>query len=458
MSFASQDKQTIVAQCSPKGSGAIGLIRISGAHAISIADEIAQLSSSKKLAELSSHTIHYGKVKNAQGQTIDAVLFLLMKAPKTFTGHDTVEITCHNNPFVLEAIITRAIEAGARLAHAGEFTKRAVINKKIDLIQAEAINDLIHANSQEALKRSLAQLEGTLSHHIQNLEKKLVKALALSEASFEFIDEEHMEFGSQITELVSAVMTEIAQLKSSFAQQKQIRDGIRIALIGSVNAGKSSLFNALVGSERAIVTSQAGTTRDVIEAGLYKDGLYWTLIDTAGLRQTMDTIEAAGIERSYKEAHKADIVLLIVDGSRPLSAAEQKIYTTLHDRYAKKIISIISKADMPQVESMINQNSVSVSALQPNSIIPLNQMIASKIADLLSTNGSAHLLTTRQYGLLLSLEQGLMALIDHLKGPVAYELISHQLQQALSEFAELTGKSVSEQGMDAVFREFCVGK
>jgi tRNA modification GTPase len=458
MSLHIQDEQTIVAQCSPNGVGAIGLIRISGVDAIQITDAISAFPGSKKLSDQSSHTIHYGKVVDLQGASIDAVLFLLMRAPKTFTGQDTVEITCHNNPFILETIIARAIEAGARLAHAGEFSKRAVINKKIDLIQAEAIKDLIHANSQEGIKRSLAQLEGTLSHDIHNLEQKLVKALALSEASFEFIDEESMEFGSQIKNIITGVTDQIAQLRKSFAQQKQIREGVRIALIGSVNAGKSSLFNTLIGSDRAIVTNQAGTTRDVIEAGLYKDGLYWTLIDTAGLRQTEDTIEAAGIERSYKEAQKADIVLLVIDGTAQLRTAEKEVYKNLLEQYESKIITIQSKSDMPGINQNLTTDYLKVSAYQPESISKLDHMLKAKVSKLFAQDGSAHLLTTRQHSLLLALDQKLGTILPLLEGLIEYELVSHHLQEALSGLAELTGKSISEQGMDTVFREFCVGK
>lgn len=458
MSLHMHDEQTIVALCSPKGSGAIALIRISGKNAIQIADAISKFSGSKQLSDHPTHTIHYGKVIDSRGATIDAVLFLLMHGPKTFTGQDTVEITCHNNPFLIESITTQAIQAGARLAQAGEFTKRAVVNKKIDLIQAEAINDLIHANSQEGIKRSLAQIEGTLSHHINEIEQELVKALALSEASFEFIDEESLEFGIQIKKMITTVIANIAKLQQSFAQQKQIREGVRIAFIGSVNAGKSSLFNSIIGSDRAIVTSQAGTTRDVIESGLYEHGLYWTLIDTAGLRQTNDTIESAGIERSYKEAHKADVVLLIVDGSRELTSQELEVYNRLIQDYDSKIILVRSKSDFPQKARKLPSEQVSISCNQPDSVQNLKKIIQGKIANLFKTEGSAHLLTNRQHGLLLALEQKLTQIIPLLEGDLAYELISHHLQDALSELTELTGKSVSEQGMDAIFREFCVGK
>ncbi len=458
MSLLMQDEQTIVAQCSPKGSGAIGLIRITGIDAIHLANAISNLADGKKLSEHQTHTIHYGKIIDQEGNPIDTVLFLLMHGPKTFTGQDTVEITCHNNPFIIESIITQAIAAGARLAQAGEFTKRAVLNKKIDLIQAEAINDLIHAHSQEALKRSLSQLAGTLSHHIHEIEKQLIKALALSEASFEFIDEEALEFGSQIKDIISSVCTKINMIQQSQAQQKQIREGIRIALIGSVNAGKSSLFNSIIGTQRAIVTNQAGTTRDVIEAGLYKEGLYWTLIDTAGLRQTDNIIEIAGIERSYKEAQKADIILLVVDRSRKLTTQETEIYENLLKQYSSKTILLYNKSDLPQKAPNLTTAYLPVSSNQSDTIAKLKKELQSKIDVLFKTEGSAYLLTQRQHTLLQGLERKLAQIIPLLEGELAYELISHHLQAALSELAELTGKTISERGMDAVFREFCVGK
>ena len=319
--FHSPLNETIIAQCTPQGTGAIALLRLSGDNTFAIADAISKLPGNKIISALPTHTIHYGWVVDKNGAHIDQVLFLLMRAPHTFTGDDTVEITCHNNPFIIQNITQAALAAGARLAQEGEFSRRAVSNNKIDIIQAEAINDLIHANTQLTLKQSLSQLEGSFSHWVVSIEKQLIKALALSDASFEFLDEENMEFSTQIKEIIDAVLTTITNLKNTFNQQQQIRNGIRIAIIGSVNAGKSSLFNALLNQERAIVTNIAGTTRDAIEAGLYKNGNYWTLIDTAGLRTTDDIVEQLGISRSHEEAHKADIILLVFDGSQQLSDA-----------------------------------------------------------------------------------------------------------------------------------------
>lgn len=457
--FAHHDDQTIIAQCTPSGSGALALIRISGADALIIATNISSLSSGKKIIDVPTHTIHYGQIITENKQTIDNVLFLVMHAPKTFTGEHTVEITCHNNPFIIEQIIQQAIAYGARIAQQGEFTKRAVLHDKIDLVQAESINELIHANTQLALKKSLAQLDGSFSQWLANIEKQLTKALALSEASFEFIDEEELEFGNQIKEIIHSTQATIAQLKKTFNQQQHIRQGIRIAIIGSVNAGKSSLFNALLGKDRAIVTDIAGTTRDVIEAGLYRHGNYWTLIDTAGLRQTQDTIEQQGIKRSFQEAQQADIILLVLDNSRTLSSEEARVYQELLTQYAHKIIMVLSKVDLPSApQSIPMAQTVACSNTQQKGINNLDEQIQAKINTLFDAMESPFLLNQRQYGLLLGLEQQLAAITPLLDHNVQYELISHHLQGALAHMAELTGKSISEAGMDAVFREFCVGK
>lgn len=456
----SQEDQTIIAQCTPQGSGAIALLRLSGSDAIRIADAMGRLASGKKLNALSSHTIHFGHIVDASGHKIDQVMFLLMHGPRTFTGQNTVEITCHNNQALIEQIIGCAIEQGARIAQHGEFTRRAVEHGKIDLMQAEAINELIHAQTELALKKSLAQLEGTLSGTITEIEKELIKALAFSEASFEFIDEEHLEFGDRIKEIIQNTHHIIEQALSSFNQQQHIREGIRIALIGSVNAGKSSLFNALLGKNRAIVTNIAGTTRDSIEAGIYRNGNHCTLVDTAGLRQTDDIIEQEGIKRSFEQAHKADIVLLIFDTAREMLEAEYDVYKQLLNQYQEKVIVVGNKADQPlhSHAHLYNTADVKVSAKDAASLVPLELAMQEKIKQLFKQCDSPFLLSKRQFNLLTGLHHKLTEIAPMLDKPIQYELVSYHLQDALTLLSELTGKSISEQGMDAVFREFCVGK
>ena len=511
-------EQSIIALSTPPGKGAIALLRLSGDNAIAIADRLSKLSGNKKLFDQASHTINYGWIINSAGETIDQVLFLIMKGPHTFTGQNTVEITCHNNPFIIESIIQQAIKQGARQAQPGEFTRRAFENNKLDLIQAEAINELLCAQTETALKKSLAQLKGSLSHWIKQIERELLKSLAWSEASFEFLDDEG-DFGQQIKQQLQNVLETIAQVKKTFDVQQQIREGFRIALIGSVNAGKSSLFNHLLQQERSIVTDIAGTTRDSVEAGLYRNGNHWTLIDTAGLRKTKNIVEKAGIKRSFDEAHKADIIILTIDSSRALSSEENALYQELFDQYEHKIILVFTKTDILDPNSPLpsfgitpsasleiagdynspTQNTYKNSSSPPTSsshetyknlnspltssarkasvsrsqseIAPikissitgancdlLEKTIEKRIAHLLAQSDAPFLVNKRQFNLLLHIEQKLETIATLLVGDIQYEIVSHHLREALEEVSQLTGKSINEAAMDMVFKEFCVGK
>ena len=458
----SVDQETIIAQCTPQGSGALALLRMSGDDALAIASKMSTLASGIPLHAVHSHTVHYGWVHDQKKSEIDQVLFIVMHGPRTFTGQDVVEITCHNNPFLIEAVIQQAISHGARLAQEGEFTKRAFMHGKIDLLQAEALNELINANTQASLKQALAQLEGSFSHWITQLEKELIKNLAFSDASFEFSDEE-MEFGTQITTSIQKVLSDLAIIKQTFNQQQQIRQGIKIALIGSVNAGKSSLFNALLQQNRAIVTNIAGTTRDAIEAGVYEDGFYLTFIDTAGLRETNDLIEQEGIKRSFHEAHAADIILLVFDRSRQLTQQEYEIYQKIAQQHAQKIIFIANKCDLPNnIQKDLFSGSYSFLEISTNNQETIKQIkitLKKKIADLFAHLESPFLLNQRQFNVLLTLEKKLLALLPLLQQKtIDYEIISYHLKEALEQLTTLSGKTISEQGMDAIFREFCIGK
>jgi len=460
ISLLHQDEETIVAQCTPKGSGALSIIRMSGKDAICIADKISKLQSSRKLSNKKTHTIHFGYVVGKGSRRIDQVLFLLMHGPKTFTGQDTVEITCHNNPFIIENIINEAIANGARLAQNGEFTKRAFLHGKIDIIQAEAINELIHSQTQMALKSSLSQLEGSLSSEITSIETDLLKALSLSEASFEFIEDEDIEFGTQIKKIIEKTIEQIKTLKKTYNQQQQIREGIRIAIVGSVNTGKSSLFNTLLQQKRAIVTDIAGTTRDVIEAGIYKDGNYITLVDTAGIRETDNKIEKEGIERSFDESKKADIIILVYDNARKLQPKEKKAYETIIKNYGKKIIVVANKSDIPENkdDSFKTYKPINISSLQKTNIDTLEKKIDEKIKQLFAHIESPFLLNQRQYNLLTGLKNKLDEIIPLLATSIDYEIVSYHLNDALSFLSEFSGKTITKKSIDLIFKDFCIGK
>lgn len=477
------DQQAIVALCTPRGSGAIGLIRISGINAIAVADALAQLSSGSSLSKALSHTIHHGHVidqrimSNQPGRIVDEVLFLLMKGPKTFTGQDTIEITCHNNPYIIEQIINLAIQHGARSARAGEFTKRAFLQGKVDLVQAESINELIGAQTERALRQSLAQLRGSLSESFLELQKEVVSLLGYVEASFEFLDEEQrdLDFDYAIRQRTADILDKVRALKAHFSQQKQIKEGIRVAILGLVNAGKSTLFNALLKQERAIVTPIAGTTRDSIETGLYRKGNFLLFIDTAGIRDTQDVIEQKGIQRSFNEALAADIILLVFDAARDLTPEQQQQYDDLITLHGNKIIIVINKVDevhddplgqgsrlrslsSPESHASDDIKTVLVSAKNQTGIDSLEQAIEDKTQQLFAQNSSPFLLNQRQFKLLTEIETYLEFIANSYSGGIHYELVAYQLKDLLEKISELTGKNVTEQVLDMVFSEFCVGK
>jgi len=451
-----RDEETIIAQCTPSGSGAIALLRISGKKSFPIAQELSDFPSKKNLSEQKTHTIHYGLVLDRNKTTIDHVLFLLMRAPQTFTGEDTVEITCHNQSLIIEAILSEAIHHGARLAQRGEFTKRAFLNKKIDLSQAEAINELIHAHTEQALKKSLSQLEGSFSNWLTKIEEDLLQAYALCEASFEFIEDEDINFDEQIKNIIQTALKKIIELESQYQHQKNIKEGFRIALVGSVNAGKSSLFNTLIKSNRAIVTEVAGTTRDVIETGLYKNQTYITFVDTAGLRETKEKIEKEGIKRSFEEAQKADLILLLTDNSQPLTPQQEKIYQNLTNQFSSKIIPIQSKSDLNK--ESLPPESIALSTHTGDGIKEVEEHITKRLNKLLEAHQSPYLLNKRQYTLINHLKKSLTSLVKMVEKPLEHELLSIHLKDSLETLTEMSGKTLSDQSINKIFNQFCIGK
>ncbi|MFA5074650.1 MAG: tRNA uridine-5-carboxymethylaminomethyl(34) synthesis GTPase MnmE [Candidatus Babeliales bacterium] len=467
INFLTRDNEAIIAQCTPKGSGAIAVLRLSGQNTVFVADKIAKLSSGKKLQNCSSHTINHGYVINhGSKEIIDEVLFLFMQAPKTFTGQDTVEINCHNNAYIIEQIINQAIKAGARLADRGEFTKRAFLNNKIDLIQAEAINEIINAQTENALRKSMSQLHGSLSFYLQNLQEDIVGLLAVAESSFEFLEEEHqaLDINNIFKDKILKILSNLEEIKNNFNQQQQIKNGIKISIIGGVNLGKSTLFNTLAKQDRAIVTDIAGTTRDVIETSIYKNGNFWLLTDTAGLRQTEDIIEKEGIEKAWQQASLADIILLVFDLSKNLSEQQLEIYKNIIEKHENKIIFVGNKFDrennavLDKLNFLTNKKFIKISALNKTGISDLESEIEIKIQDLFAKLQSPFLLNQRQHNLILELESKLKFIENSFAKNIEYELIAYHLKDILERLSELTGKNVTEKVLDRVFLDFCVGK
>ncbi|QQR48997.1 tRNA uridine-5-carboxymethylaminomethyl(34) synthesis GTPase MnmE [bacterium] len=463
----SNDHDTIISLCTPRGSGAIAIIRLSGDNALECVNPIAKLSSGKRLIDCSSHTINHGHVVDPSAHAvIDEVMFMVMHGPKTFTGQHTVEINCHNNQFIIENIIACAIEHGARLAQPGEFTKRAFLNNKIDLLQAESINELIHAQTELSLRKALGQLQGSLSNHFNELELDVVMLLALVESAFEFVEEEQRDLAidTTITTRTQELVGRLAEVKQHHNHQQQIKQGIRLVLIGTVNAGKSTLFNTLVKKNRAIVTDIAGTTRDSIESSRYVNGNFWLVIDTAGLRQTGDFIEQQGIERSLQEADQADMVILVVDSSRHLSEQEKQTYQEIYQKYRDKSLVVFNKIDqqLPETSAyraLFPQATIlNVSGQHHVGIQELEQLIDQKIQQLFATLHSPFLLNQRQYNLIIEMEIKLKNIANSYLSGIEYELVAYQLKGILENISELTGKSITENVLDNVFSSFCVGK
>jgi tRNA modification GTPase len=476
------DQQTIVALCTPQGSGAIALIRLCGDNVFGVVESISKLACEKSVLQVESHTIQFGFVVDPEDNskitkknvTVDDVLFFIMRGPKTFTGQDTIEISCHNNPFIIEKIIQLACKYGARMARPGEFSKRAVLNGKMNLLQAEAINDLIHAQNEIALKKSMEQLHGTLSNFILDLQTDFVRLLAFVEACFEFIEEEQKDIN--LDELIKARCTEIlkklSEIKINFSQQKQIRDGVKITLLGLVNTGKSTLFNTLLNQERAIVSDIEGTTRDTVESSVYNNGAFWTFIDTAGLRQTGDVIELQGIERSLAQAKTADLILLVFDATQKLSNDQEIRYKEIIDLYSEKVIFVVNKIDQSDFvknelgfakngldQFLQNYDPVfAVSAKERSGMSALMQAIKNKIEKMFQMQQSPFLLNQRQARLITEIDLKFDYVVNNQLNSLEYELMAYKLKEILELMFELTGRNINERVLDSVFNEFCVGK
>src|SRR3990167_9170965 len=314
-----QNNDPIAAIATPPGVGAIAVIRLSGPGAIAIADAVF----SKKISTCQTHTAHYGKVLNSERKAIDHVLLLVMKAPRSYTGEDTIEISCHGGSLIAQKILSRLYEAGARPASPGEFSLRAFLNGKIDLAQAEAVQTLIAAKNEQAMQQAERQLEGVLSQTIASFQKELTEVAAILEASVDFPEEGlHFSEKEEIEAMLKTSLQKMVKLQKTFSEGKVLQEGITLCLIGAPNVGKSSLMNALLGYNRAIVTDIAGTTRDLLQEDLRFGGLHFHLTDTAGIRTTEEVIEKEGIRRSTKAMEEADLILIVLDASRPLSSSD----------------------------------------------------------------------------------------------------------------------------------------
>ena len=456
---------TIAAISTAPGEGAIGIVRISGDLAISIASSIYQCGT-KQLEEQKTHTIHYGHIVDPKsGEVYDEVMVSVLRAPKTFTREDIVEINCHGGIVAINRVLQLVLRMGARLAEPGEFTKRAFLNGRIDLSQAEAVMDLIRAKTDKSMQLAMRQLDGQLSHLIQNLRQEILNTLAQVEVNIdypEYDDVEEMTL-QLLREKTQQVLQGIRALLNTASQGKILRDGLKTAIVGRPNVGKSSLLNVLLREEKAIVTDIAGTTRDTIEEYVNVRGVPLQLIDTAGIRETNDVVEKIGVERSRKALKEADFVLLLLNQSETLQEEDIRLLETT--KGMKRII-LFNKTDLPSklskedIAPYANEEEiVTTSMLNKEGIDQLEEKIAGYFFQgQMNERDATYLSNTRHIALLEKAEQALVEVQNGIEMEMPVDLIQIDFTRAWDLLGEITGDSVQDELLTQLFSQFCLGK
>jgi tRNA modification GTPase len=453
------DDRTIVAPATPRGEGGLAVIRLSGSGARDLLLQVFRPKNRK--ATLPSHQLTYGHVFAGE-ELVDEVMAVIMLGPRTFTREDVAEIHCHGGPVTVQRILELLIQKGADLAKPGEFTLRAFMNGRLDLAQAEAVADLIHSRSEAAQRVALGQLDGQLSRRLHAFRSELLHLLALVEAHIDFLDDDieppdMRELGRQAAE----VAQEIQLLMTGFSAGRLLQEGLRILILGKPNVGKSSLLNALLGQSRAIVTALAGTTRDTIEESLVLDGLPVRLIDTAGLRQTEDQIEMEGVSRARDKVVSADLVLLVVDGSRPVDADD---LLALQSCPVGKTLLVVNKADLPQYgefpATYRDLPSVFVGAKDEVNLLGLVATIKKLVvgSGFAECSESTLVYERRHFQALTRAHECLGRFLKGCGVALGYEFLAMELREALSALGEITGETTPDQVLDEIFSRFCIGK
>lgn len=446
---------TIIAIATPPGEGAIGIIRLSGSEAIAIVNSIF---SGKDLTLQQSHTLHFGKIK-AGAQVIDEVVVSIYKGPKSYTGEDTIEISCHGSDYVLRQVLNLCMQQGARMAKPGEFTLRAFLSGKLDLTQAEAVADLIASQSDTAHRAAMHNLRGGFSHDLKEMREQLIMFSALIELELDF-SQEDVEFAdrTQFYALINRLSTATGQLLDSFKLGNVIKNGVSVAIIGRPNAGKSTLLNALLNEERAIVSEIAGTTRDTIEETLNINGILFRLIDTAGIRDhSLDTIELKGMERSRDAMSKADIVIHLFDLTDDTPDSQFSIPDS--DTNVKHL-RVGNKADAVSNPTIANipENTLLISAKNKENIHQLKEALYALVAEGGIKQEGTIITNARHYGALQKVMESLHDIKAGLDTNLPGDLISLDIRTCLHYLGEITGAVTTEDKLDYIFSKFCIGK
>ncbi|MGG3879920.1 tRNA uridine-5-carboxymethylaminomethyl(34) synthesis GTPase MnmE [Bacillus smithii] len=457
---------TIAAISTPLGEGAIAIVRLSGPDAVSIADRVFHSPNGKKLADVPTHTIHYGQLHDPQtGNVVEEVMVSVMRAPKTFTREDVVEINCHGGLVSVNRVLQLVLNSGARMAEPGEFTKRAFLNGRIDLSQAEAVMDLIRAKTDKAMNVALNQMEGRLSKLIRKLRQEILEVLAHVEVNIDYPEYDDVEEMTHELLLKKSlyVKQEIEKLLRTSQQGKILREGLSTVIIGRPNVGKSSLLNALVHENKAIVTNIPGTTRDVIEEFVNVRGVPLRLVDTAGIRETEDIVERIGVERSRQVLKEADLILLVLNYSEELTPEDEKLFEAAK---GMDVIVIVNKTDLPQkidmerVQKLANNHKiVTTSLLEEQGIDELEEAIASLFFEgSIESQDATYVSNSRHIALL---NQALNAINDAIAGVEAsmpVDMVQIDLTRTWELLGEIIGDSVHESLINQLFSQFCLGK
>ena len=453
---------TIAAIATAMTSSGIGIVRISGDEAVSITDRIFEMKNQKKLEDMPTHTIHYGHIHDGD-EVIDEVMVVLMRGPKSYTREDTVEIDCHGGVYVMKRILETVIKYGARPAEPGEFTKRAFLNGRIDLSQAESVIDVINSKNEFALKSSLSQLSGSVSEKIKEIRGNVLHEIAFIESALD--DPEHISldgYPEKLSGIVSDVIKKIDKLLANSDNGKMLKEGISTVIVGKPNAGKSSLLNSLVGEEKAIVTDIAGTTRDVLEEQINLNGILLNIIDTAGIRDTEDVVEKIGVERAKKYLNNADLVIYVVDTSTALDENDHEIMELLKDRHA---IVLLNKSDLSPVTTVedirkhLDKKMISISAKEQTGMDDLEETIKEMFfSGEVTFNDEVYITNIRHKPSLQEALRSLHLVLQSIADDMPEDFYSIDLMNAYEELGNIIGESVEDDLVNEIFSKFCMGK
>ena len=441
---------TICAISTPYGSGGIAVVRVSGTEAISLVDSLFH--AKRSLTDANAYTIHYGCIQR-ENELLDQVLVSIFRAPHSFTGEDVVEIACHGSMYIQQTLLQWLVDEGCQLAKAGEFTQRAFLNGKMDLTEAEAVADLIAAQTKAEKDLALSQLRGGISNELIALRERLLTFTSLIELELDFADHEELEFADrqQLFDLAQEIDIKISCLVNSFKTGNAIKQGIPVAIVGAPNVGKSTLLNALLGEERAIVSDIQGTTRDTVEDTLVLGGMLFRFIDTAGMRQTDDTIENMGIERSRQAAQRAAVIIHLQDATQPIDTISQ-----LTDVQDKQIIQVYNKVDLvPSFQA--DKGTIAISAKNGN-IDVLRQQLIAFAEQRCNMHNAVTISNTRHYEALVRALDAIKRVQEGLHMQISGEFLSIDLQDCLIALGEITGQITSQEVLNNIFGKFCIGK